>query len=168
MESFETIFSLKVTYLFFATAEQLSTNLQAKDTTVAEGSRGASPLIARYTSLRTYATFTTFYHGVVDSTTGLTDEPALPWYRKAPKRFNGGAQQHHYSSVYDRYHHIYFEVLDRAVGEMERRFNRSDLTLVCKVEKLLLDSANGKEVPEIFKATHVLLSIFMERLTLFV
>ena len=151
MESFETMFSLKLAYLVFAAAEQLSTNLQAKDTMVAGGSREASLLIAQYTSLRTEAAFTTFYQGVVDSTTGLTDEPALPRYRKAPKKFDGGAQQHQYSSAEDRYRHIYFEVLDHPVGEIKRRFNQSDITL----EKLLLDSANGKEVPEMSKAIRV-------------
>ena len=165
MESFETIFSLKLAYLVFAAAEQLSTNLQAKDTTVTEGSRGASLLIAHYTSLRTEAAFATFYQGVVDSSTGLTDEPALPRYRKAPKRFDEGAQQHRYSSAEDQYRHIYFEVLDHAVGEIERRFNQSDLPLVCEVEKLLLDSANGKEVPEMSKA---ITEYLMERLTLFI
>ena len=37
MESFELYFSLKLSYTVFAAAEQLSINLQAKDTTVGEG-----------------------------------------------------------------------------------------------------------------------------------
>ena len=37
MESFDTYFSLKLASLVFSAAEQFSTNLQAKDVTVAEG-----------------------------------------------------------------------------------------------------------------------------------
>ena len=37
MESFDTFFSLKLSHLVFAAAEQFSINLQAKDTTVGEG-----------------------------------------------------------------------------------------------------------------------------------
>ena len=135
MESFKTIFSLKLAYLVFAAAEQLSTNFQARDTTVAEGSRGVSLLqhVILHCGLRQL--FTTFYQGVVDSSTGLTDEPTLHWYCKAPKRFDEGAQQYCYSSAEDRYCHIYFKVLDHAVGEIERRFNQSDLTLVWSVKQ---------------------------------
>ena len=56
MESFDTFFSLKLAYLVFSAAEQFSTNLQAKDTTVAEATSGAHLLRSRYTSLRSEAT----------------------------------------------------------------------------------------------------------------
>ena len=42
METFDTFFSLKLAYLIFAAAEQFSKNLQAKDTTVIEGIKGAT------------------------------------------------------------------------------------------------------------------------------
>lgn len=51
MESFGTFFSLQLAYLAFSVAEQSSTNLQAKDTTVANGTRGAHLLRSHYTSL---------------------------------------------------------------------------------------------------------------------
>ena len=33
-------------------------------------------------------------------------------------------------------------------GEIEKRFNQSDLSFVREVESLLIDAANGKDVPE--------------------
>ena len=50
----------------------------------------------------------------------MTDEPVLPRYRKAPKRFNEGAQPHRYTSPEERYCQAYFEVLDLAGGEIEK------------------------------------------------
>ena len=61
MESFDAFFSLKLGYLIFTAAEQVSTTLQARDTTVAEATRGAHLLRSHYTSLRSEATFATFY-----------------------------------------------------------------------------------------------------------
>ena len=78
MESFDTFFSLKLAYLIFSASEQFSTNLQAKDTTVAEGTRGAYLLRSHYASLRSEAAFTAFYQDVLESSRGLTDEPVLP------------------------------------------------------------------------------------------
>ena len=83
--SIPSYFSLKLAYLIFSAAEQFSTNLQAKDTTVKEGTRGAHLLRAHYTSLRNETAIITFYWNTVESTSGLTDEPALPCYRKAPR-----------------------------------------------------------------------------------
>ena len=150
MESFDTFFSLKLAFLIFSAAEQFSTNLQAKDTTVAEGSRGAVLLRAHYTlhcGLRQL--LIPFTRVFSDSASDLTDEPALPRYRKTPRRFDTGAQPHRYSSPEDRYRHAYLEALDHACGEIQRRFDQSDLTVVSEVETLLLDSANGTEIPGI-------------------
>ena len=117
---FDTFFSLKLAFLVFSAAEQFSTNLQAKDTMIVEGSRSAGLLRAHYTSLRTEAAFVTFYQSVLHSASDLTDEPALPRYRKTPRRFDEGAQPHRYSSLEARYRHAYFEALDHACGEIQR------------------------------------------------
>ena len=45
MEMFETLFGLKLAHFIFATAEQFSINLQAKDITVSESIHGAELLI---------------------------------------------------------------------------------------------------------------------------
>ena len=149
MESFDTFFSLKLAYLVFAATEQFSVNLQAKDTTVAEGLRGAHLLKSHYTSLRTNTAFTTFYQGVLKSSDGLTDEPILPRYRRIPRRIDEGALPHHYATPEDRYRHAYFKALEQACGEIEKRFDQSDLAIVCDVESLLVNAANGEAMTEI-------------------
>ena len=98
MKSFGTYFGLKLSFLVFSAAEQFSTNFQAKDMTVAEGSRGALSLIVHYTSLRTEAAFCTFYKSALKFAGDLTDEPALPRLWKMPRRLDEGAQPYDYSS----------------------------------------------------------------------
>ena len=46
----------------------------------------------------------------------------------------------------DRYRYFYFEALEQATGEIERRFQQSDLDIINKLEiLLLLNAGNGKE-----------------------
>jgi len=78
MESFDTFFSLKLGYLVFAAAEQFSVNLQAKDTTVGDGFKGAKLLSTYYSSMRNDEKFVTSYTSVVSSSESLTDDPVLP------------------------------------------------------------------------------------------
>ena len=59
LESFDIFFSLKLSYLVFAAAEQFSINLQAKDTTVGEGLKGANLLRSYLSSLRDEEKFST-------------------------------------------------------------------------------------------------------------
>ena len=58
MEDFDMFFSLKLAYLIFSAAEQLSINLQAKDVSVQEAVHGAKLLTTHLRSLRTKVLFT--------------------------------------------------------------------------------------------------------------
>jgi len=154
MESFEVYFGLKLCYLMFSAGEQLSVNLQAKDTTIQEATRGANLLHAYYESQRTESKFDTFYSQVTNKTSSesLTNEPKLPRQRKLPKRLDQGANPHHYQTPKDRYCHFYYEALEQAIGEINRRFQQSNLHIINKLEGLLLNAGNGKQtapIPEV-------------------
>ncbi len=60
LESFDTFFGLKLGVLVFSSSEQFSCNLQAKNITVQEATRGADLLISRMKTLRTEAKFDLF------------------------------------------------------------------------------------------------------------
>ena len=57
MESFDVFFGLKLAHLVFAASEQLFTNLQAKDITMQEATRGAELLTTHYKSPRNETKF---------------------------------------------------------------------------------------------------------------
>ena len=76
----------------------------------------------------------------------LTDEPCLPRHRKAPKRYDGGEPARRYVNPKERYRQAYFEALELAAGEVERRFDQADLNIVKEIEMVLLSAANGEVV----------------------
>ena len=130
MENFDTFFSLKLAYLIFSAAEQLSTNLQAKDTTVQEAVGGGQLLASHFKSLRNEVKFDWFYDQVVADSHELTTEPSQ---RKAPRRIDDGASPHEYQSPRERHRHMYFEVTELTAGEVERRFSQADIQLISEI-----------------------------------
>ena len=85
------------------------------------GTLGTHFLRVDYTSLQNETAFTTFYQNTVEFASGLTHEPVLPHYCKAPRRFDEGAQPHRYTSPEERCCQAYLEALDYASGEIEKR-----------------------------------------------
>ena len=148
MESFDIFFSLKLGHLVFSAAEQFSINLQAKDTTVGEGLKGAKLLSSYYSSMRNEEKFSAFYSSVLSSSEGKTDGPVLPRYRRRPRRLEDGDNPHRFATPEDMYRQIFFEVLDYSCGEIENRFTQSDLATVSSLETFLLDIANGNSSVE--------------------
>lgn len=144
MDNFDTFFGLKLAYLIFSASEQLSINLQAKDTTVQEAVRGSRLLTTHLRSLRDESKFDSFYDTVVRESGELTAEPTLPRRRKMPKRFDDGATPHTYATPKDRHRHMYFEVTELAAGEVERRFTQRDLGIISDLESSLIKCANGE------------------------
>ena len=51
--------------------------------------------------------------------------------------------QHVYRTVYDFYHHQYFDVIDKIISSLDSRFKQSVFPLLCKVEKFILLAANS-------------------------
>ena len=168
MESFDMYFGLKLAYLIFSAGEQLSINLQAKSTTVQEAIHGANLLHAHFKSQRTESKFDFFYNQAIAKVSSelLNEEPKLPQQRKLPTRLDQGGNPHQYQTPKDRYRHLYFEALEQATGEIERRFQQSDLHIINKLETLLLNAGNGKEtspIPEV-RSNFLASSIDMDHL----
>ena len=141
MENFDTFFGLKLSHLLFSASEQLSINLQAKNITVQEAVLGTKLLVSHLKSLRTDSKYDSFYEEVMRTSQGLTSEPTIPRQRKLPKRLDDGANPHVYLTPKDRFRHKYFETLELAIGEIERRFNQEDIGLN-SLESFLIDNAN--------------------------
>ena len=143
MRCFDIYFALKLAYLVFSAAEQLSINLQSVDLTVQEALNGARLLRTHLQTLRNEGHFDRFYDSVCQESSTLTDDAFLPRQRRAPRRYDEGAQPHHFDSPKARYRHAYYEVLDLAIGEIERRFDHNDLKTVKQIEVLLVNAGNG-------------------------
>ena len=55
-------------------------------------------------------------------------------------------QPHCYQVPKDRYRHLYFEALELAFGEVERRFEQPDFAVIENLESSLIRTANGESV----------------------
>ena len=110
------LFSLKLGHLVYAAAEQLLTNLQAKDITVQEAIRGSSLLVNYLKSGRTDAAFHSFYEQTVPASTSLTGEPVVTRDRKRPRQFEDGTAPHQHAAAKDEYRQFYFQALDCAIN----------------------------------------------------
>ena len=86
MNDFNIFFGLKLGYLIFCDAEQLSINIQAKDITVQEAVRGTRLLTTYLCSLRNEKKFDSFYTEVIRDCVGQTAEPTLPRRRKRAQK----------------------------------------------------------------------------------
>ena len=147
MECFDTYFALKLAYLVFSASEQLSINLQAVDLTIQEATTGASLLASHLKALRTESKFDQFYSSVCEESKHFTEEPKLPRQRKLPKRYNTGSTAHQYTDPKSRFRRAYYEVLELAGGEIDRRFDQKDMKImkiIKEIEILLLNAANGR------------------------
>ena len=109
---FHSMFGLKLGYLLFGAAEQLSRTLQGKDTTLQEAIiAGAAANLAKnhYTRLRTEAEFNRFYESCVSFAESKSGEPVLPRYRRVPARLDDGAPPHRFECP-QGYHRVqYYE-----------------------------------------------------------
>ena len=136
---------LKMANLVLSVADQFSINLQAQNITIQEATRGTDLLASHLKSLRSEEQFCSFYDQVIKQSASLMENPKLPRNRKVPRRYGEGASPHTYQLPKDRYRHIHFETLELAFGEVERRFDQSDLVIVKEIE--LLNTANGEVNP---------------------
>ena len=76
----------------------------------------------------------------------LCDPPTLPRQRQIPRRVDSGSSQHEFTSIDEFYRKEYYLALDNVIGLVENRFQQEGFLLMRKIERLLLDSANSKEV----------------------
>ena len=67
-------------------------------------------------------------------------------HRKIPRRYDGEGQAHQYEEPKARYCHAYFETLELAAGEVEKRFDHEDIRTIKEIETLLLKAGNGETV----------------------
>ena len=113
MEKFDTLFGLKLGYLLFGAAEEVSKCLQAKDISLQEGLSAVNLASGFYRRQRTDEAFDLFYEGIVDTALNLSvGARQLPRYRKAPLRVDDGAPPHRFASPRDYYCSLYYQACD--------------------------------------------------------
>ena len=149
LQKFGTLFGLRLAHLLFSAAEETSKFLQGKDTNVQEALSSVGVLKCYFQRQRTDDQFNAFYDATESHAHNLEiDPPALPRYRRQPRRFCEGSETHRHESPRDFYRQIYNEACDLLVQEVTDRFNQDFMKPLAAMEKLLLSAANGKGFTE--------------------
>ena len=123
------VFGLKLSYLIFSVSEQFSCNLQAKDTTIQEGTQRAKLLVSHCKLLRVESKYDIFYDNVLEQPSGFTEEPCLPRCCGRPRQLDNGEHPHCYQVPKNReYRHVYFDLLELVFGEVEKNIQPNRLS----------------------------------------
>ena len=104
LEKFSTLFGLRLAFLLFATAEEVSKGLQAKDTTLQQALASIDLASSFYRRQRTEQAFKQFFEVTVAKAQDLQiGMPELPRYRRPPARIDDGSQPHQFSTPQEYY-----------------------------------------------------------------
>ena len=149
MEKFSFLFGVVVGEQLFSITDTLSKALQKKTMCALEAKRLAAATISSLKEKRSDDDFDTIWDDLLKKADELEcEEPILPRRRRAPKRIDEANSTVHYDSTpEDMYRRYYFEILDRLIGEIERRFESPSFTFYSKVEGLLENAAVGDNIP---------------------
>ena len=146
LEKFDIFWGLKLSYLLFGAAEEVSKFLQTEDISIQSALSSVNMASAFYSRQRKPEAFKNFYNEVVKSAEKIgIGKPQLPRSRRAPCRLDSGSNPHQFTSPCDYYRQIYFEACDLLQQELCDRFDQSELLPpVLAMESLLLKAANSE------------------------
>ncbi len=149
LESFSTLFGLRLGHLLFAAAEETSISLQAKDTTVQEAMSSVGVLKSFFQRQRNEEAYSALYDATEAIAADLEiNPPELPRYRRQPRRLDDGSAPHRFTLPKEYFRQIYFEACDLLIGELDNRFDQAFLTPLVAMEQLIVKAANGEPVPD--------------------
>ena len=148
MERFSFIFGVVVEEKLFSITDMLSKAVQKKTICTMEAKRLAAVTLSSLKELRNNEQFDMIWEELLAKAVEFDcNEPSLPRRRKAPKRIDEANSTFHFDTTpEDMYRRYYFEVLDKLIGEIERRFESSSFTFYAKVEGVLENAAVGKDI----------------------
>jgi len=75
------------------------------------------------------------------------ESPIVPRYR-TPRRVDSGSTPHQFNTPKDYFRCLYYQVCDLLLGELEKRFEQSEVILSVLALEKLLTAANGESYEE--------------------
>ncbi len=131
-------------HLVVSATEEASCSLQRVENNLQDVLCSIATLTKYLSRIKTDEYFMIFFQGVQAEAKSLTDEPLLPRSRKPPARFADCLPTSiRYETIYDLYHHEYFDVINKIIISLDSRFKQSVFPLLCKVETFILSAANS-------------------------
>ena len=140
MSTFDYFYGNLLGQLVLKHVDNLSSTLQHKTMSAAEGQTLARMTVETLESIRNDASFDLFWQSTKKKAESLDiEEPRLPRQRKTPKRFDDGTSAGEFhSSPVSFYKQIYYEVLDMMINCIKQRFSQPGYQSFQSMETLLI------------------------------
>ena len=143
MLKFEFLFGVRLGALILRHSDNLSSTLQHKNMSAAEGQRLAQLSLSVLKKMRCDEDFSAFYQLVLrdQSRVGVS---ALPRKRRAPQRYEvGSSAGSFHESPEVHYRQIYFGALDHAIEAIHDRFDQPGYRIYQNLEQLIVKASKG-------------------------
>ena len=150
MERFSFLFGVSVSEKFFTITDTLSKAVQRKYLCAVEAQTYATLTLKCLKEERNDEHFNSLWEDLLVKCPEFgVEEPTLPRQQRAPICLDEASiSTHHDDTPRDMYHRLYFEIVDKLTGEIERRFDSPTFSLYSKVETVLTKAATGEPVPD--------------------
>ncbi len=117
-------------HLIFSATEEVSCALQRVENNLQDILCSVETLTRYLMRIKTDQYFKIFYESIQAEAKSLTDEPLLPRHRKPPARFADSLLTPIiHETIYNYYHHQYFEVIDIILYSLDLRFISVPITM---------------------------------------
>jgi Domain of unknown function (DUF4371) len=145
LETFETYFGLRASLAVLEHAEGCNTFLQSTNISVADAKQSAMKTADVIESMRSESQFGLLYAECEKKAVDLDLAPAvLPRIRRAPKRYDSGAEAVQFETPAQMFRQQFFELVDHAKNSIRRRFDQPGMEFACLMETVLVQAANGE------------------------
>ena len=147
MSTFNYLFGNILGEMLLKHADNLSSTLQHKTFSAAEGQAVAKMTVETIKLLRSDESFDLFWLKVNQRANCLgIDEPHLPRIHKRPRRFDDGSSEgDHHDNPKSLYRQYYYEAIDLIISCIEDRFNQPGYKVYQTLENLLLKACKSED-----------------------
>ena len=145
MLKFEFLFGVRLGALILRHSNNLSSALQHKKMSAAEGQRLVELSLRVLKKMRCDENFESFYQLVLmDQSRFGISAPSLPRKQHAPSRYEvGSSAGFFHNSPEDYYRQIYFVALDNAIEAITNRFDQPGYRVYQNLEELIVKACKG-------------------------
>ena len=150
MEKFYFLFGVSVSEKFFTITDTLSKAVHRKSLCAVEAQTYATVTLACLKEERNDEHFNSLWLDLLTKCSEFgVEEPTLPRKLRTPNRLDeASTNTHRDDTPRDMYRRLYFEVVDKLIGEIESRFDSPTFSLYSKVETVLVKAATGEQIPD--------------------
>jgi Domain of unknown function (DUF4371)/OTU-like cysteine protease/hAT family C-terminal dimerisation region len=148
-----TYIGIYISLLIFRKAELVSRTLQQRGILLKTSIDSVRELQEFYSKQRTDAAWNQIWESCMQKAEELDlEKPSLPRVRRPPKKLEHApnvAVPHRFESIKEKYKIQFFELIDKLVNELDRRFNQPGMSNLLAIERVLTGAGKCDDVDKL-------------------